>query len=230
MNNKNVVLVAIALSSFVLTARSEKISLVGATVINPADGKVLPNATVVIDGDKIERVAMGKQDAATLGKQIDCAGKFILPGYIDTHIHFFQSGDLFTRPDGTDLNSVRPYKDEVAWVKGHVSDVFARYLRSGITSVVDVGGPFWNFEVRKTANATAKAPRMAVAGTLISSVSREKLDLGDPPIVKIDTPDQAREFVRKLAEQKPDLVKIWYIVDKDHPVDALRPLPPAPHS
>ena len=78
----------------------------------------------------------------------------------------------------------------------------------------------WNFEVRKKANATAKAPRVAVAGPLISSVSREKLDLGDPPIVKIDTPDQAREFVRKLAEQKPDLVKIWYIVDKDHPVDS----------
>src|SRR5205085_10029827 len=42
-------------------------------------------------------------------------------------------------------------------------------------------------------------------------------------IVKIDNPEQAREFVRKLAEQKPDLVKIWYIVDKDHPVDAFRP-------
>jgi len=64
---------------------------------------------------------------------------------------------------------------------------------------------------------------VAVAGPLISSVSREKLDLGDPPIVKIDNPDQAREFVRKLADQKPDLVKIWYIVDKDHPVDAFRP-------
>jgi imidazolonepropionase-like amidohydrolase len=206
------------------TIHAEKNSLVGATVINPADGKVLPNATVLIDGDKIERVAIGKQDAASLGKQIDCASKFILPGYIDTHIHFFQSGDLFTRPDGADLNSVRPYKDEVAWVKSHVNDVFARYLRSGITSVVDVGGPFWNFEVRKTANQTAKAPRVAVAGPLISSVSREKLDLGDPPIVKIDTPDQARDFVRKLAEQKPDLVKIWYIVDKDHPVDSFRPI------
>jgi imidazolonepropionase-like amidohydrolase len=203
---------------------AEKISLVGATVINPADGTILPNATVVIDGDKIERVTTGKQAAAALGKQIDCAGKFILPGYIDTHIHFFQSGDLFTRPDGADLNSVRPYKDEVAWVKSHVNDVFERYLRCGITSVVDVGGPFWNFEVRKTANATAKAPRVAVAGPLISSVSREKLDLGDPPIVKIDTPDQAREFVRKLAEQKPDLVKIWYIVDKDHPVESFRPI------
>jgi imidazolonepropionase-like amidohydrolase len=214
----------IAFSLFTAAVHAEKISLVGAIVINPADGKVLPNATVVIDGDKIERLAMGKQDAATLGKQIGCAGKFILPGFIDTHVHFFQSADLFTRPDGADLNSVRPYKDEVAWVKGHVDDVFARYLRSGITSVVDVGGPFWNFEVRKTANQTAKAPRVAVAGPLISSVAREKLDLGDPPIVKIDTPDQARDFVRKLAEQKPDLVKIWYIVDKDHPVESFRPI------
>jgi imidazolonepropionase-like amidohydrolase len=214
----------LGLSIFAITVQAERIALVGGTVINPADGKVMPNATVVINGDKIENVTMGKQSAAALGKQIDCAGKFILPGYIDTHIHFFQSGDLFTRPDGADLNSVRAYKDEVAWVKSHLNDVFARYLRSGITSVVDVGGPFWNFEVRKVANATAKAPRVAVAGPLISSVSREKLDLGDPPIVKIDTPDQAREFVRKLAAQNPDLVKIWYIVDKDHPVDSFRPI------
>lgn len=210
---------------FLATAAcAEKVSLVGGTVINPADGKVLPNATVVMNGDKIERVAMGKQDAATLGKQISCVGKFILPGYIDTHVHFFQSADLFTRPDVADFNSVRPYKDEVAWIKSHLDDVFARYLRCGITSVVDVGGPLWNFEVRKKADATAKAPRVAVAGPLISSVSREKLDLGDPPIVKIDTPDQAREFVRKLAGKRPDLVKIWYIVDKDHPVDAFRPI------
>ena len=205
-------------------ARAEKLSLVGATVINPAEGKVLPNATIVINGDKIEAVVMGKQNAAALGKQIDCKGKFILPGYIDTHIHFFQSADLFTRPDGADLNSVRPYKDEVTWIKSHLNDVFARYIRCGITSVVDVGGPMWNFEVRKTGNSTAKAPRVAVAGPLISSVSREKLDLGDPPIVKIDNPDQAREFVRKLAGQNPDLVKIWYIVDKDHPVDSFRPI------
>src|SRR6266478_6539101 len=169
-----------------VTANAEKICLVGATVINPADGKVLPNATIVINGDKIERVAMGKQDASTLGKQIECVGKFISPGYIDTHVHFFQSADLFTRPDCADFNSVRPYKDEVAWIKSHLDDVFARYIRCGITSVVDVGGTMWNFEVRKKANAAAKAPRVAVAGPLISSVSREKLDLGDPPIVKID--------------------------------------------
>ncbi len=218
------VALVLALSLFTAALRAEKVSLIGATVINPADGKVLPNATIVIDGDKIDRVAMGKQDAARLGRQVGCVGKFILPGYIDTHIHFFQSADLFTRPDGADFNRTRPYKDEVAWIKSHLDDTFARYIRCGITSVVDVGGPMWNFEVRKKANATAKAPRVAVAGPLISSVSREKLDLGDPPIVKIDTPDQAREFVRKLAEQKPDLVKIWYIVNKDHPVESFRPI------
>ncbi|MEP7015903.1 MAG: amidohydrolase family protein [Verrucomicrobiota bacterium] len=220
--HKRVVITILALISS--TGFAERISLVGGTVINPADGKVTSNATVVIDGDKIERVSIGKQSADSLGRQIDCVGKFILPGYIDTHVHFFQSGGLFTRPDVVDLSSVRPYKDEIGWVKSHLNDVFARYLRSGITSVVDVGGPFWNFEVRRTANSTAKAPRVAAAGPLISSVSRQPLDLGDPPIVKIDTPDQAREFVRKLAEHNPDLVKIWYIVDKDHPVDSFRPI------
>src|ERR1044071_79028 len=146
----------VCIVSFVLTlatsAFAERISLIGGTVINPAAGKVLPNATVVIDGNRIERVAMGKQDAATLGKQISCVGKFILPGYIDTHVHFFQSADLFTRPDAADFNSVRPYKEEVAWIKSPLDDVFARYIRSGIASVVDVGGPMWNFEVRKKAN------------------------------------------------------------------------------
>src|SRR5204863_4391495 len=100
----------------------------------------------------------------------DCKGKFILPGYIDTHIRFFQSGDLFTRPDVVDLTKVRSYAEEVAWIKRNLPDTFARYLRSGITSVVDVGGPFWNFEVRKTANTTAKALRVAVAGPMLASV------------------------------------------------------------
>src|SRR5207247_1741955 len=139
-------------------ALAEKIALTGGTVINPADGKILSNTTIVIDGERI--ISIG-QNAPNESRKIDCAGKFILPGYIDTHVHFFQSGDLFTRPDGADLNSVRPYRDEVGWIKSHLADTFARYLRCGITSVVDVGGPMWNFEVRKTADSTAKAPLLA---------------------------------------------------------------------
>jgi imidazolonepropionase-like amidohydrolase len=225
MNNKSSYLAAIAWAISALSTSAQKVSLVGGTAIDPRASRILENCVIVIDGDRIAAVGTRREMGVPTGSRwVECNGKFILPGYIDTHVHFFQSADLFTRPDGADLNSVRPYKDEVAWIRSHLDDVFARYIRCGITSVVDVGGPMWNFEVRKKANATAKAPRVAVAGPLISSVSREKLDLGDPPIVKIDSPDQARAFVRKLAEQRPDLVKIWYIVDQDHPVESFRPI------
>ena len=202
-----------------------KVALVNGTLINPGDAKVTPNAVVVIEGDHISAVGDKATDVPAKDVQIiDCKGKFILPGYIDTHVHFFQSGDIYTRPDAVDLTSIRSYKDEVAWLKLKLPDTFARYLRCGITAVVDVGGPFWNFEMRKNANATAKAPRVAAAGPLISSVSRPQLDIGDPPIVKIETPEQGRELVGKLAAQNPDYVKIWYIVNAENPVEKFRPI------
>jgi imidazolonepropionase-like amidohydrolase len=201
------------------------IALINGTLIDPGTEKVVSNAVVLIKGVRIS--AAGDQTMAISTKDaqiIDCKGKFILPGYIDTHVHFFQSGDIYTRPDAVDLTGIRPYKDEIAWIKRNLPDTFARYIRCGITSVVDVGGPLWNFEARRIANSTAKAPRVAAAGPLISSVSRSQLDLGDPPIVKIDTPEQGRELVRKLAAQKPDYVKIWYIVNDQNPVEKFRPV------
>ncbi|CAN5784219.1 amidohydrolase family protein [soil metagenome] len=211
--------------ALIVSVRAEKISLVGGTVINPGDGRIITNAVLVLDGDTIESVAGRKDAEVPAGSRwIDCTGKFILPGYIDTHVHFFQSGGLFTRPDVVDLNSVRPYADEIAGIKRTLPDTFVRYLRSGITSVVDIGGPMWNFEVRELAQQTAKAPRVAVAAQLISSVARPQLDLGDPPIVQITTPEDGRALVRKLAPQKPDYIKIWYVVTPDSPPEKFRPI------
>ena len=136
MNRIALLLIGSALAS---STFAQKISLVGGTVINPADGKRIENAVIVINGNKIESVASRKESGVPVGsKWVECDKKFILPGYIDTHVHFFQSGDLFTRPDGVDFNNVRPYKDEVAWIKSHLNDTFARYLRCGIISVVDL--------------------------------------------------------------------------------------------
>ena len=216
---------AAAASSSLRANPGGKTALVNGTLIDPGTAKIVPNALVIIEGEHIRAVGDQATAISTKGARIiDCKGKFILPGYIDTHVHFFQSGDIYTRPDAVDLTSIRPYQDEVAWVKHYLPDTLGRYIRCGITAVVDVGGPFWNFEARKIANSTAKAPRVAVAGPLISSVSRPQLDLGDPPIVKIDTPEQAREMVRKLAAQKPDFIKIWYIVNDENPVEKFRPI------
>jgi imidazolonepropionase-like amidohydrolase len=216
-------ILALILSSTDAIAQ-KKIALVNGTLIDPGTAKVVPNAVLLIDGDQIS--AVGDQAAAISTRDariIDCKGKFVLPGYIDTHVHFFQSGAIFTRPDAVDLTSVRSYQDEQAWIERNLRDTFERYLRCGITSVVDVGGPMWNFSVRELAGSVEKAPRVAVAGPLISSVSRPQLELkGDPPIVKIDTPEQGRELVQKLARESPDYVKIWWIVNAENPVEKFR--------
>lgn len=222
----------VALTAAMLTARAADApaapavtAIVGATVINPGTAQVLENAVVVVDGERIAAVGPAASTKVPAGaKVINAKGRWIVPGYIDTHVHFFQSGGVYTRPDVIDLTKVRPYAQEVAMVKSRLPDAFARYLRSGVTSVVDIGGPLWNFEMRKIAGETKLAPRVAAAGPLISSVARPQLDLGDPPIVKITTTDEARALVRKLAEFKPDYVKIWFVVDSEGAVERFRPI------
>ena len=38
---------------FALAAHAEKIALINGTMINPANNQILPDATVLIDGDRI---------------------------------------------------------------------------------------------------------------------------------------------------------------------------------
>jgi imidazolonepropionase-like amidohydrolase len=135
----------------------------------------------------------------------------VIPGIIDAHVHFFQSGNLYTRPDAADFNAFRPYAEEIARNKARLPATFKVWLASGVTGVVDIGGPFWNFEVRALAQHSEAAPRVAVAGPLISMVSRPQLDLGDPPIILIESTDQARELVKRELAHKPDYVKVWFI-------------------
>lgn len=218
-------LTAIITATHAATAEPQKLALINATLIDPATSQVIEPANIIIDGERITGVGRAADHAVSAqSKIIDCKGKFILPGYIDTHVHFFQSGGIFTRPDAVDLTSVRLYKEELAWIERNLNDTLARYIRCGITSVVDVGGPMLNFRLRERAKSIAKAPRLAVAGPLISSVSRPQLDLGDPPIVKIDTPEQGVQLVQKLARENPDYIKIWYIVNAENPVEKFRPI------
>ena len=192
-------------------ALAEGLAIVGATVVDGAAAPI-PDAVVLIDGDRIRAVGSRAQVALPKGIIIvDGRGKWVAPGLVDAHVHFFQSGGAYTRPDVVDLRKVRSYEREIALLKAALPRTFARYLLCGITSAVDVGGPFWNFEVRDAASRTAIAPRVAVAGPLVSTVDRPQLDIGDPPIIKITTPDEARVLVRRELERKPDLMKVWFI-------------------
>jgi imidazolonepropionase-like amidohydrolase len=42
-------------------------------------------------------------------------------------------------------------------------------------------------------------------------VADPKLDLGDPPIIKVSSPDEARALVARELVRKPDYIKVWFI-------------------
>src|SRR6266702_966442 len=160
-------------------------AIVGATVVHPErdlPSAIASNTTVIIAGSRIEAIGPAGSTPVPAGAaRIDGKGKWVVPGLIDSHVHFFQSGNLYTRPDVADFNAWMPYAKEVERNKARLPATFRVWLASGVTSVVDVGGPFWNFEVRQAARTNRAAPRVAVTGPLISMVARPPLDLGDPP-------------------------------------------------
>src|SRR5213592_1789907 len=181
-------------------AETPIIAIVGATVIHPdrdLPSAVAPDSTVIIAGRRIESIGPAGSTAVPAGAtRIDGKGKWVVPGLIDSHVHFFQSGNLYTRPDVADFNAWMPYAKEVERNKARLP------------------GPFWNFEMRDAAVSSPAAPRVAVAGPLISMVDRVKLDLGDPPIIKITSADAARTLVRRELERRPDFIKVWFIHQK----------------
>ncbi len=187
-------------------------AFVGATVIDGTGRGPRPDAVIVVAGERI--AAIGNRDEVAIPKEaqvVDAKGKWIIPGLIDAHVHFFQSGGLYTRPDVIDLREIRPYKKESDWIKARLPNTFARYLASGVTAVVDMGGPLWNFEVRERARQQTVAPRVAVAGPLISTYLPPEFRIEDPPILKVDSPEAARTTVQRELADKPDLIKIWFI-------------------
>ena len=66
-------------------------TLIGATIFD-GNGNSIPNGIIVIKDGKIE--AVGDESTPIPGNSatIDLSGKFITPGLIDAHVHFFQTG------------------------------------------------------------------------------------------------------------------------------------------
>src|SRR5262245_60055983 len=157
----------------------------GATLITGTGSPSIRNAAIVIEAGRIRDVGPRNEVRVPNNAQvIDARGKWVIPGLIDAHVHFSQSGGVYTRPDVMDLRAGRPYEKEMEWIKNHLLATFERYLASGVTGVVDCGGPMWNFEVRDIASKAKKAPRVAVAGPLISTFLPPSTQTDDPDIVK----------------------------------------------
>ena len=190
------------------------------TIFDGNGGPILRNGAIVIAGDRIR--AIGRRGTIKGGPGItilDANGKYAIPGLIDAHVHFDQSAGIYARPDAVDLRSIRPYAEEIAWTRGRLTETLMRYLRSGITGVVDMGGPMWSLEFRDSVDATQSSTQVAAAGPLISTEADPELDSADPSVLLMETPDDARRIVQRIAQRKPDLIKILFITNAGKDLD-----------
>lgn len=201
-----------ALLLFLAPIASARMALVGATVIDGLRRAPLADAVVLVDGDRV--TAVGPRADTELPPDtevVDVAGKYMVPGLIDARVHLFQSGGLYTRPDIIDLRDRRSYEDETAMVRTKSPDTLRRYLASGVTTVLDAGGPRWTLEARQRAREIETAPTVLAAGPLLATYAPPELDRDDPALVRMRSVEHARELVLRNIAAQVDVITIWFV-------------------
>ncbi|MGF7217918.1 imidazolonepropionase-like amidohydrolase [Spirosoma lacussanchae] len=202
----------------------QPVVIVGGNLIDVETGRVRENVSVLIENETIRKI--GKNLPVPPGATvIEAKGKWLLPGLVDSHIHLFQSGGLYTRPDGINLTKYRPYETERQWLRDNMGDLLRRYLACGITTVIDIGGPLYQYPYRDRFNKQYTSPTILLTGPLVSTYQPPAFNIEDSPILKASTPEEARELVRKQLPYKPDFIKIWFLIrGAGKPGEALIPV------
>ncbi|MBX3257023.1 MAG: amidohydrolase family protein [Chitinophagaceae bacterium] len=193
-----------------------KTFITNVTLVDVEKHKLIPNVTVSITGNKITAISTKLKNAVLQDAMvIDGAGKFLLPGMTDAHIHFFQSGGIYTRPDGLDLRRIMPYENEISFARLNFKDVLKRNIINGITTVVDVGATNNLLQLREKFKGKSFAPDVYMTGALLTTYEPpvfQKLG-NDAPFTLMTTEEEARAGVRAQLPYHPDFIKIWYIIE-----------------
>lgn len=215
------------LLSFIFS--SAQVLIKNVTVADVEKQKLLPGYTVLIMDGKIQSVDKDRMYKLPEGTTIlDGTGKYLVPGFTDAHIHFFQSGGIHARPDAIDLRKFRPYSEEIKWTHQNMGDLLTRYLSAGITTVIDVGSNYNFLQHRDSFRTRTDAPLIRITGPLLTTwVPAPYKDLGkDAPFVEMTSEENTRAAVREQVAANADFIKIWYIVmGKDQEAAARKNLP-----
>jgi imidazolonepropionase-like amidohydrolase len=204
-------------------------TITNVTVVDVVNKKMIPAQTVTFDGNIITKIQAAKgvkiPKSATV---IDGSGKFLMPGMTDSHVHFFQSGGLYARPDALDLRKEMPYEKENKWVHDNMEDFLRRYTSVGITSVIDVGATVSFLNQRKQFADKDFAPNIYMTGPLLTSweppVYAGLKD--EEPFSLVKTIEDGRQMVQNQLPFHPDFIKIWYIIDHYDPEKSAKAFQP----
>lgn len=183
------------------------------TLIDGTGADPVADAAVVVRGGEVTSVGKaGRVDAPAGARRIDASGGWIVPGLVDAHVHYSQTGWFDGRPDAADVRDRLPYPEVVAELEATPERYFRAYLCAGVTSTFDVGGYPWTRDLEARGAEDAGAPRVAATGALLSTVDFW-LNLPDQrQFVFMDSVTTVRETVRSHAALGSSAIKVWYIV------------------
>lgn len=172
-----------------------------ATLINGTGSKPIERGILVVEDQHIVFAGNSEHWKEAEGKsyvEIDLAGKFILPGLIDCHVHI--ACECF--PDSV-LNG------PLGWTTLIMLRHAQNTLAAGITTIRDVGGRHHlEFSLRKAVEAGLfAAPRMSLAGKLLSITSTGS-EWYEGMYREADGVDEVRKAAREQLKAGADLIKV----------------------
>lgn len=193
-------------------------ALVGATLMDGTGAPPVREAVVVLRDGRI--ACAGPRSACAVDSDVhvvDATGKWIIPGLVDAHVHFSQTGWVDGRPDALDLRGQHPYERVAAELAEYPDRFFRAYLCSGVTSVFDVGGYPWTWQLERRTAASTAAPRVRAAGPLLSTIDHWLNLPGQRQFLHMTDEAAVREAVRAHRAWGAAAVKIWYIMPPQPP-------------
>lgn len=132
-----------------------------ASVVDVKAGDIRPNVTVTVEKGKITSIVPAtatpiQRSGFTL---VDCSGKFICPGLIDSHVH------LIATPGFDSLAAAFGNPDSVSLLRQPY--VCAQMLHRGFTSIRDCGGAHAAIK-EAIEDGVFQGPRLFIAGHALS--------------------------------------------------------------
>jgi imidazolonepropionase-like amidohydrolase len=192
-------------------------------MLDPDAGELHGGHELVVEGDRIKDVSAGpiKLSQASV---IDCGGRTLMPGLIDSHVHVVLS-EVALR----NLESV-----PLTLMTARAAELMRKMLDRGFTSVRDTGGADWGLK-EATEKWLLPGPRLFIAGRAIGptgghSDGRRRTDPGARchccnaltfAMGIADGVSEVRRVVREEMRQGCDQVKIMMSGGVASPYDPL---------
>lgn len=179
------------------------IILDGSEEMKPQKGRI-----VLTDGERIEKIA--EKGADVSGREIiDLGGQYLMPGLINMHLHLPASG----KPKKKQQDNVKMVKlmTSNALLRKVMQTLCEGYARtellSGVTTIRTMGG-VENYDaiIRDRIDAGEITGPRILAGNMAVSVPGGHM--AGSLAYMATSAEEARTYVKKIAEGKPDIIKL----------------------